>query len=156
YHYGETERVSPEAPVVVLAASREELLLGGCGNVAANLAALGAEVTCVAVTGRDEPAARVRELLGRAGLQADGLVEDAARPTSRTTRVVSGSQQLLRIDEEIVGPLAPDVERAVLQRIDAALPQADIVVVSDYGKGVLTPAVLQRLCRSDGKARVLV
>src|SRR5262249_54357060 len=69
-HYGETERVSPEAPVVVLAATREELLLGGCGNVAANLAALGAEVSCVAVTGRDEAATRVRELLGRAGLQA--------------------------------------------------------------------------------------
>ena len=156
YHYGETERVSPEAPVVVLAATREELLLGGCGNVAANLAALGAEVSCVSVTGRDEAAARVRELLVRAGLQPDGLVEDAARPTSRKTRVVSGSQQLLRIDEESVGPLSPEVERAVLQRIDAALPQADIVVVSDYGKGVLTAAVLQRLCRSGAGARVVV
>lgn len=156
YHYGQTERVSPEAPVVVLAATREELLLGGCGNVAANLAALGADVNCVTVTGRDESAARVRELLGRAGLGSDGLVEDGSRPTSRKTRVVSGSQQLLRIDEEIVGPLAPDVERAVLARIDAELPRADIVVVSDYGKGVLTPAVLQRLCRSGGKAKVLV
>ncbi len=156
YHYGQTERVSPEAPVMVLTATREELLLGGCGNVAANLAALGAQVTCVAVIGRDESAGRVRELLARAGLQADALVEDPSRPTSRKTRVVSGSQQLLRIDEEQVGPLGPQIERAVLARIDAALPQADIVVVSDYGKGVLTPAVLERLCRGGGKARVLV
>jgi D-beta-D-heptose 7-phosphate kinase/D-beta-D-heptose 1-phosphate adenosyltransferase len=156
YQHGQTERISPEAPVVVLAATREELLLGGCGNVAANLAGLGAQVTCVAVTGRDEAAGRVRELLGGAGLDAAGLVEDPGRPTSRKTRVVSGSQQLLRIDEERVGPVEGAVERAVLERLDAALPQADIVVVSDYGKGVLTPAVLARVCRGPGGVRVLV
>jgi len=156
YQHGQTERISPEAPVVVLAATREELLLGGCGNVAANLSGLGAQVTCIAVTGRDEAAAHVRQLLGRAGLGVQGLVEDPARPTSRKTRVVSGSQQLLRIDEERVGPLEGEVERAVLARLDAALPQADIVVVSDYGKGVLTPAVLARVCRGRAGVRVLV
>ncbi len=156
YQHGHTERISPEAPVVVLAATREELLLGGCGNVAANLAALGAHVTCVAVVGRDESAARVRELLAGAGLDAAGLVEDGARPTSRKTRVVSGSQQLLRIDEEQVRPLEGEAERGVLARIEAALKGADIVVVSDYGKGVLTGAVLDRLCRGPSKVRVLV
>jgi len=156
YQHGQCERISPEAPVVVLAAAREELLLGGCGNVATNLAALGAHVTCVAVTGRDESAARVRELLEKGGLSGDGLVEDASRPTSRKTRVVSGSQQLLRIDEERVGPLEAGIERAVLARIDAALPQVDIVVVSDYGKGVLTAAVLDRVCRGKEGVRVLV
>jgi len=156
YQHGHTERISPEAPVVVLAATREELLLGGCGNVAANLAALGAHVTCVSVVGKDESAARVRELLARSSLSGDGLVEDAGRPTSRKTRVVSQSQQLLRIDEEQVHPLEGEVERGVLARIDAALAQADIAVVSDYGKGVLTGAVLDRLCRGPSKVRVLV
>ena len=156
YQHGATERISPEAPVVVLAATREECLLGGCGNVAANLAALGAQVTCVSVVGRDGSAAEVRALMARAGLSDAGLVEDASRPTSRKTRVVSQSQQLLRIDEERTHALEPQVERELLARVEAALPATDIVVLSDYGKGVLTRAVLERLCRGGSGVRVLV
>jgi D-beta-D-heptose 7-phosphate kinase / D-beta-D-heptose 1-phosphate adenosyltransferase len=156
YQYGSTARVSPEAPIVVLAATREEHLLGGCGNVAANLAALGAQVRCVSVVGRDDAAARVRTLLGSAGIDAADLVADESRPTIRKTRVVSQSQQLLRIDEEQVRPLDAVVESALLARIEAHIASADIVVVSDYGKGVLTGAVLDRLCRVPGGPRVLV
>jgi len=156
YQYGSTERVSPEAPIVVLAATREEHLLGGCGNVAANLAALGAQVRCVSVVGRDEAAARVRQLLGAAGIDAGDLVTDDSRPTIRKTRVVSQSQQLLRIDEEQVRPLDAGIERALLERIEAHLHGVDIVVVSDYGKGVLTDKVLERVCRARGGPRVLV
>ncbi len=160
YQHGTTERVSPEAPIVVLNAAREEHLLGGCGNVAANLAALGAQVRCVSVTGRDEAARRVAELLQRGGIDPGDLVEDAGRPTIRKTRVVAQSQQLLRIDEERVGPLDAAVEKALLARLEAALVGADVVVVSDYGKGVLTPAVLERVCRGRGAGgaapRVLV
>lgn len=156
YQHGATERISPEAPVVVLAATREECLLGGCGNVAANLAALGAQVTCVSVVGRDGSATEVRALMARAGLSDAGLVEDGSRPTSRKTRVVSQSQQLLRIDEERTHALEPGVERELLARVEAALPATDIVVLSDYGKGVLTRAVLERLCRGGSGVRVLV
>ncbi|MGQ0553505.1 MAG: D-glycero-beta-D-manno-heptose 1-phosphate adenylyltransferase [Planctomycetota bacterium] len=156
YQHGTTERVSPEAPIVVLAATREEHLLGGCGNVAANLAALGATVRCVAVVGEDEAAGRARELLTKAGLSPDDLITDGSRPTIRKTRVVAQSQQLLRIDEERVGALAPAVEQAVLARLETLLPQVDIVVVSDYGKGTLTDAVLRRLCGQKQGPRVLV
>jgi D-beta-D-heptose 7-phosphate kinase / D-beta-D-heptose 1-phosphate adenosyltransferase len=156
YMYGSTERVSPEAPIVVLAASREEHLLGGCGNVAANLGALGAHVRCVSVTGRDESAARVSGLLASAGIDPADIVADGSRPTIRKTRVVSQSQQLLRIDEEQVRPLESAVEQAVLDRIEAHLPDTDIVVISDYGKGVLTTRVLDRLCRAADRPRVLV
>ncbi len=156
YQYGSTERVSPEAPIVVLAATREEHLLGGCGNVASNLAALGAEVRCVSVVGRDEAAARVRELLGTHGIDAGDLVTDASRPTIRKTRVVSQSQQLLRIDEEQVRPLDAAIEATLLERIEAQMQGVDIVVVSDYGKGVLTERVLERLCRAKSGPRVLV
>ncbi|HTE06149.1 MAG TPA: D-glycero-beta-D-manno-heptose 1-phosphate adenylyltransferase [Planctomycetota bacterium] len=156
YQYGSTERVSPEAPIVVLAATREEHLLGGCGNVAANLAALGAQVSCVSVVGDDEAASRVRGLLVGTGLDAGDLVTDGSRPTIRKTRVVSQSQQLLRIDEEQVRPLDASVESAVLARLEAHLRGVDIVVVSDYGKGVLTERVLERLCRVPGGPRVVV
>ena len=156
YQHGSTDRVSPEAPIVVLAATREEHLLGGCGNVAANLAALGAEVDCLSVVGRDRAAGKVRELLAAVGVSPDHLVEDASRPTIRKTRVVSQSQQLLRIDEEQVRPLDGPVERDLLERLERRLPGADIVVVSDYGKGVLTAAVLDRVCAAAGGPRVLV
>jgi D-beta-D-heptose 7-phosphate kinase/D-beta-D-heptose 1-phosphate adenosyltransferase len=156
YQHGATERISPEAPIVVLAATREEHRLGGCGNVAANLAALGAVVDCVAVVGDDEAAARVRALLTEVGLSTNGLVVDRSRPTIRKTRVVAQNQQLLRIDEEQVRPLSAEVESALVQRIEAAVGRADIVVVSDYGKGVLTDGVLERLCRRETGPRVIV
>ncbi len=156
YQYGSTERVSPEAPIVVLAASREEHLLGGCGNVAANLKALGAEVACCAVVGEDDAALRVRELLASRGIEAGLIVPDASRPTIRKTRIVSQNQQLLRIDEEQVRPLAADVESALIARLAPQLARCDVIVVSDYGKGVLTDGVLELLCRSGSRARVLV
>ncbi len=156
YQYGATERISPEAPIVVLAADHEEHRLGGCGNVAANMATLGADVHCVAVVGDDEGARRIRELLDVTGVDSGGLVTDIDRPTIRKTRVVSQSQQLLRIDEERLDPLSTSVERTVLDRIEARAAEVDLVIISDYGKGVLTEAVLRRLCRRHDGPRVLV
>jgi len=158
YLHGSSDRVSPEAPIMVLTATREEHRAGGCGNVAANLRALGADVSCVAVVGEDESAARVRDLFAAADLRTDGLVVDRSRPTIRKTRVVAQSQQLLRIDEEQARPLSPEVEAALIARLEPGLATADIVVVSDYGKGALTDAVLERVCRAKGdrRPRVLV
>jgi len=140
YQYGSTSRVSPEAPIVVLAADHDEHRLGGCGNVAANLAAGGV----------------INRLLGEAGCSTSGLVVDLDRPTIRKTRVVSQNQQLLRIDEEKIGDLSASVEEEMLQRIEAESADVDIVVISDYGKGALSHKVLDRLCRAPGRARVLV
>ncbi|HZM01329.1 MAG TPA: bifunctional heptose 7-phosphate kinase/heptose 1-phosphate adenyltransferase [Planctomycetota bacterium] len=153
YLHGSSERVSPEAPIMVLTATREEHRAGGCGNVAANLRALGADVACVSVVGADDSAAKVRELFAAAGLRPDGLIVDDSRPTIRKTRVVAQSQQLLRIDEEQARALAPEVETRLLLALERELPAADIVVVSDYGKGVLTDAVLERLCRPQAAGR---
>ncbi|RKY21356.1 MAG: D-glycero-beta-D-manno-heptose 1-phosphate adenylyltransferase [Planctomycetota bacterium] len=156
YQYGETRRISPEAPIPVMAATRQELRLGGCGNVAANLAALGADVSCVSLVGDDRSAEHISRLLAEAGCRVDGLVVDAERPTIRKTRIVAQNQQLLRIDEERVGPPGADVEAALLARIEAQIAEVDIVVVSDYGKGVLSDAVLERLLRAPARPRVLV
>jgi D-beta-D-heptose 7-phosphate kinase/D-beta-D-heptose 1-phosphate adenosyltransferase len=156
YQHGSTSRISPEAPIVVLAAAREERLLGGCGNVAANLAALGADVRCVAVVGQDEGAARVRELLAESGVNPGDVVTDPNRPTITKTRLVAHNQQLLRIDEERTEPLDESAERAVLERLEPVIAESDVIVISDYGKGTLTDRVLDRLCRGEGRPRVLV
>ncbi len=141
---GSVDRVSPEAPIPVFRVGEETLMPGGAGNVAANLVALGGAATLIGMVGDDDD--------GRAlarGLQLDRLavrtVVDAARPTTVKTRYVAQGQQLLRADREtrqaISGPLA----QALLEHVDAALPEAGAVVLSDYGKGVLTPAVLQQV-----------
>jgi len=157
YVRGATDRVSPEAPIVVLMARDEEERAGGCGNVAANLAALGAEVRCVSVVGDDAAADLAARLLAAHGADDAGLVRDSSRPTIRKTRIVAQSQQLLRIDRERVGPLGAQVEERVLEAVRAALPDVDVVVLSDYGKGVLTPRVLEAVCaRQRGRPRVLV
>ncbi len=156
YQYGATTRISPEAPIPVLAAERDEHKLGGCGNVAANLAALGADTRVVTVVGDDYGGGIIRRLLGESGCSDAGLVVDTSRPTTRKTRLVSQNQQLLRIDEEVVGPPSEAIEEELLARIEAESADADIVVVSDYGKGVLTERILDRLCRAPGRPRVLV
>ncbi len=156
YQHGSTDRISPEAPIAILAASHEEHRLGGCGNVAANLAALGAKVECVAVIGEDEAAARLNDLLNEVGVGSQGLVVDGGRPTIRKTRIVSQNQQLLRIDEERTESLSGAVEADVLAALERALGGVDIVVVSDYGKGTLTESVLNRLCQERGELKVLV
>ncbi len=156
YQYGTTSRISPEAPIVVLAAERDEHKLGGSGNVAANLAALGAETRVVSVVGNDYGGGIIKRLLAEAGCSDSGLVVDENRPTTRKTRLVSQNQQLLRIDEEVVGAPSADIEQLLLDRIEAESKDIDIVVVSDYGKGVLTEKVLDRLCRAPNRPRVLV
>jgi D-beta-D-heptose 7-phosphate kinase/D-beta-D-heptose 1-phosphate adenosyltransferase len=156
YQYGAISRISPEAPIVILAASGDEHRLGGCGNVLANLAALGAEAHLVCIVGDDDAGSVLRAKLSDTGCSDAGLVVDESRPTTRKTRVVSQNQQLLRIDEELVGPPPPAVEDELLARIEELAADVDIVVISDYGKGVLTPRVLERLCRAPGRRRVLV
>jgi len=156
YQHGKAYRISPEAPIPVLAASHEELRLGGSGNVAANLAALGSQVRCVAVVGDDAGAGRIRELLEAAGCSSEHLVVDPTRPTTSKTRLVSQNQQLLRIDEEVIGQLSASTETALLSAIEKVITDVDIVVVSDYGKGVLCPTVLDRLLRAEGRPKVLV
>lgn len=158
YQYGDTSRISPEAPILVLAASHEELRLGGCGNVAANLAALGADVRCIAVVGPDEAAETVRELLRDAGVDSTHLVRDDQRPTIRKTRLVAQNQQLIRVDEERTSDVSGGVEALIIDAIEQAMAEVDIIVVSDYGKGTLSDGVLDQICRSDvpNRPRVVV
>lgn len=143
--YGEVSRISPEAPAPVLTVNRSEIVIGGAGNVARNVAALGARCHFVGVIGRDEAAQTVIAALGREPLIEAHLVADANRPTTRKVRFVSEhfSTHLLRADWEVALPLAADTEQQVIDKALAVMPRADIVILSDYAKGVLTGRVIR-------------
>ncbi len=145
YVYGEVSRVSPEAPALVIAAKREEVVIGGAGNVAHNIASLGARCICIGVVGDDEAGRTLETAFAkRAGLIESCLVVDAARPTTRKTRFVSEhfSTHLLRADWELAQPVTDAIEKDIIRFALAAMPRAGAVVLSDYAKGVLTPAVI--------------
>jgi len=144
YVYGEVERISPEAPAPVLAVKREEVVIGGAGNVARNVASLGARCIFVGVVG-DDAAGKTLEasFLQQADLIESRLVVDQTRPTTRKTRFVSEhfSTHLLRADWELARPVAAEVERTIIDYATSALARVGAVVLSDYSKGVLSPAV---------------
>ncbi len=142
YLWGKAERISPEAPVQVVDVIREELRLGGAGNVVHNLAALGAQVSVCSVVGDDQNG---RELLGQFchhHIDTQAIFLDPDRRTSRKTRVVAAHQQIVRIDRESREALPAAVEQQLCDWITARAGDYSVVVLSDYNKGVLTPAVI--------------
>jgi D-beta-D-heptose 7-phosphate kinase/D-beta-D-heptose 1-phosphate adenosyltransferase len=138
YVWGEVERVSPEAPVPVVHVRDETVVLGGAGNVARNVVALGGSVAFCSVVGDDAAGRRARDLLKNLGVDAAGLVADPGRPTTRKTRVIARGQQVVRFDRESLEPPPAGVGRRLLGAVDEALPGCDGVVVADYDKGVLS------------------
>src|SRR6266511_1602374 len=144
YLVGEVDRVSPEAPVPVVTVHASRHGLGGAANVAANVAALGAECRLVAVVGDDTRGASVRTELEDLKLSSAFLVTDAARPTTSKTRVVARGQQMLRIDEEIENPISARIMEQLGGALERALRDADALLIEDYNKGTLVPQVIER------------
>jgi D-glycero-beta-D-manno-heptose-7-phosphate kinase len=143
---GRVQRISPEAPVPVVEHIGDEVRLGGAANVAHNIRALGATPRLVGLVGADEAAATLRRALDDAGIDAAGMVEDPARPTTRKVRIVTTRhQQVARVDYESDVEAAGAVEAALLTAVDRALTDAAVVVVSDYLKGAVTPGLMRRL-----------
>ncbi|MFN2459100.1 MAG: D-glycero-beta-D-manno-heptose-7-phosphate kinase [Candidatus Velthaea sp.] len=141
--WGSVSRISPEAPVPVVAVRDHSFTLGGAGNVANNLRALGATVAFVGAVGGDAEGRRIGALFGEIGVNTDGLVVLQDRPTTRKTRVVAHNQQVVRADWESTAALG-DADRAVaVARVAAAIRDADAVVLSDYAKGFLSRAVVE-------------
>ncbi|MHB8527952.1 MAG: D-glycero-beta-D-manno-heptose 1-phosphate adenylyltransferase [Caulobacteraceae bacterium] len=140
--YGEVSRVSAEAPVPILARAHESVMLGAVGNVARNLAALGAEASLIGVVGRDAAAHEAMGLVGAESRIEGFLVTDSTRATTVKTRFVSAGQQLLRVDLEDVVPVAGEIEQRLARTVEDAARGAGAVLLSDYGKGVATPAVI--------------
>lgn len=142
YVYGTVERVSPEAPIPVLRIERVRVMLGGAGNVVRNLAALGARSRLLSATGEDAAGREVGALLEAESKVEPYLTAEKGRATGIKTRFIAGTQQLLRTDQETVGAIAPASETALLRSLAPAIAKAGAVVLSDYGKGVLTGKIL--------------
>ncbi|MGE0257157.1 MAG: D-glycero-beta-D-manno-heptose-7-phosphate kinase [Alphaproteobacteria bacterium] len=141
FAYCDTERISPEAPVPVLRLRETRGMLGGAGNVARNIAALGGAAPLIGLVGDDASGAEARALLAATPGILDRTVA-SRRPTTCKTRYLAGNQQLVRVDEEHTHALDPDEEAVLIAAAEEALGQADAVILSDYGKGALSPAVL--------------
>ena len=154
YIWGRVDRISPEAPVAVVDVERETRTLGGAGNVANNLAALGAKVEVLALTGADNPAGLLQEELNRLGIDPQGVFADPGRRTTRKTRVFANQQQVVRIDRETRASATGAFADWALERLDALLPELNAIILSDYGKGALTTALLREAIRR-GRARGL-
>ena len=153
YWFGEVSRISPEAPVPVVKVERSEERLGGAANVARNVVALGARVALLSVVGTDEAGQALQRLLSEEGIESS-LHQDADLSTTIKLRVIGRQQQLLRIDFE--NWPTHEVLRAKLMEFSDRLPDCDVVILSDYGKGGLTHITeMIRLARAAGK-RVLV
>src|SRR3979409_2056183 len=158
--YGEVSRISPEAPAPGIAGQRSETNVGGAGNVARNVASLGARCIFVGLIGEDEAGANLQAKLSQEHLIESVLVCDRMRPTTRKVRFVSEhfSTHMLRADWELAAPASADVEQKLIDAILPLLPRVDIVLLSDYAKGVLTARVLRNVidaARKLGK-RVIV
>src|SRR5947209_14738076 len=147
YVYGEVSRISPEAPAPVIAVNRSELVVGGAGNVARNIASLGARCIFVGVVGDDDAGRALTTALRSEPLIESHLIVDHARVTTRKVRFVSEhhSTHLLRADWELAEALNARTEKALIDRALAALPGAASVVLSDYAKGALTPRAIQEI-----------
>ena len=150
YVWGNAERISQEAPVILLRADTREERLGGASSVATMLQALGARTSLVGVAGRDPDGLRARQILTDLGVDAEGVVTDAGRPTTVKERYIGRAQarhpqQMIRVDYENREPVTGDVERELAAVVAEKLRDTDLVLVSDYDKGVCTPALLARV-----------
>jgi len=144
YLWGRVDRISPEAPVPVVEVERESFTLGGAGNVAVNLASLGAVPVLFGALGADAAGGEMRAAFEARGVSSSAIVEDAARPTTVKTRLIAHSQQVVRFDRESRADLAGAALDALLAALERDLPSCEALVVSDYGKGVIQPATLAR------------
>lgn len=157
YTWGDAERISQEAPVIVLRADRCELRLGGASSVSRLLRGLDAQVTLAGVIGDDDGGRQLVKLLDEAGVDRTHLLVDESRPSTVKERFIGRAQnrhphQILRVDAEVRTPLSPVLEEALVLRVEAALEDHDVLLVSDYDKGVCTPGLLAK-CIAAAKKR---
>jgi len=158
YIWGSVSRISPEAPVPILETKSENLTLGGAANVANNLVALGCEVHLVGAIGHDEKGDKLLSLIEEKKISSKGIFRFVYRPTTSKIRVIGHNQQILRIDKEDNRPITEETENKIIKFINKTLPDMDIVICSDYRKGILTEKVFSATTHraNNSKKRVLV
>jgi D-beta-D-heptose 7-phosphate kinase/D-beta-D-heptose 1-phosphate adenosyltransferase len=153
---GDVTRISPEAPVPILEVKDREFMPGGAANAAANVASLGGKVSLVGCVGADAAGETTRRLVDVSGIDTAGFVVDSTRPTTLKTRIVARNQQVVRIDHETRGPFSPAVHDALVTAVQIALQGADAVIVSDYGKGIVTPELVAAVVKAAAGKPIVV
>ena len=145
YFWGKVERISPEAPVPIISRSKIEHRLGGAGNVALNVKALGATPYLCSVIGDDDKAGTLKNLLKKRKLSDIGILTDTDRITTIKTRVISDNQHLLRIDEEITENISEKTQKQFINKLESIISEKsiDAIIFEDYDKGVITPALIK-------------
>jgi len=158
YIWGNASRLSPEAPVPIVNVKNETTTLGGAGNLTQNLVSLGATVTVGGVIGDDDAGKQLTEILANEGVETSTLIIDVTRPTTVKTRVLAGNQQIVRIDREFTNALTDELENELLDKITANIDHADIVVLSDYNKGLFSHSLTSKIIKAanDRQKKVIV
>lgn len=154
YIIGVVDRISPEAPVPVVNVKEERFVLGGAANVVNNLSVLGAKTICFGVIGDDANGNRLLSTFEEKSIDSSGIIRTKDIPTIVKRRILAGNQQLLRIDWEKAEPISKELEDALLKNFTSKIDSLDVVILSDYDKGVLTPRVAKeivKICREKNK-----
>jgi len=145
YIWGSCERISPEAPVQVLEVSQENSLLGGAGNVIRNLLSLDSQVSVYTVLGCDESATLVKNLLHDISAEFTSVIEESGRTTTKKSRIIASNQQIIRFDDENRSDISVASQELLYSTLVSKITQYDAILLSDYGKGVLTPKLTQKI-----------
>jgi len=156
YLWGECNRVSPEAPVQIINVKKESVVLGGAGNVAHNLLTLGSNVQVISIIGDCEISKELKELFNKINLCPNNLIEQKNRVTSKKTRIISAHQQVIRYDIESDDDINEDSERALINSFKSIVNNFDLVILSDYGKGVVTNHVAQEVIKIANSYKIKV
>lgn len=145
YVWGDVDRISPEAPVQVVSVIREDLTLGGAGNVVNNLRALGAQVSVAGVVGTAADGDRLIEMFKRQKVDCQGVVQEAERPTTRKTRIIASNQHVLRVDRETKRDISTASFDRLVTYMETVMPDIDVVLISDYNKGLVTENLMKKV-----------
>ncbi len=157
YWWGKVDRISPEAPVPVVAVSKKEQRIGGAGNVALNAHSLGAHVSMISVLGKDEDGEQVTKLLQQNNINTKYLVHSEHRITTNKIRIISRNQHMMRLDAELTGDMMKEDEDKLLYAFEnfVAAENPDVVILEDYNKGVLTENVINKIIALCKKHNIL-
>lgn len=154
YVWGRVDRISPEAPVPVVQIQKTEDRLGCAGNAAVNLRRLGVDVTLCSIVGEDEEGRALERILGAEGVSSDNIFIDQQYPSIVKTRVIAHSQQVVRIDREIIPESSPERVKTFLEFIERSLGEPDVIIVSDYGKGTIFSELFEFLSTKRSKGEL--
>lgn len=138
-------RISPEAPVPVASVYEKKHVLGGAANVANNLSAFGVKVDLIGVVGEDDFTETLKLLLQNSSISTDNIIIDNSRPTTVKSRILAGNQQLIRLDREKKHKISQNIEEEIIKRVLESIDKYNVIIFSDYAKGVLTQTLIERI-----------